>query len=68
MKSALLWKNSVIRWGYIEDYDYVFEEYAEISQTKLDEILSDDSHEIVGALEFEIEQCNLAKIQQQGQK
>ena len=53
MKSALLWKNSVIRWGYIEDYDYVFEEYEEISQTKLDEILSDDSHEIVGALEFE---------------
>ena len=53
MKSALLWKNSVIRWGYIEDYDYVFEEYDEISQTKLDEILSDDSHEIVGALEFE---------------
>ena len=32
MKSALLWKNSVIRWGYIEDYDYVFEEYEEISQ------------------------------------
>ena len=47
MKSALLWKNSVIRWGYIEDYDYVFEEYDEISQTKLDEILSDDSLEIV---------------------
>ena len=53
MKSALLWKNSVIRWGYIEDYDYVFEEYEEISQAKLDEILSDDSHEIVGELEFE---------------
>jgi len=53
MKSALLWKNSVIRWGYIEDYDYVFEEYDEISQTKLDEILSDDSLEIVGELQFE---------------
>jgi hypothetical protein len=53
MKSALLWKNSVIRWGYIEDFDYVFEEYDEISQTKLDELLSDDSNEIVGALEFE---------------
>ena len=53
MKSALLWKNAVIRWGYIEDYDYVFEEYEEISQTKLDEILSDDSLEIVGDLEFE---------------
>lgn len=53
MKSALLWKNSVIRWGYIEDYDYIFEEYEEISQTKLDEILSDDSLEVVGDLEFE---------------
>ena len=53
MKSALLWKNSVIRWGYIEDFDYVFEEYDEISQTKLDELLSDDSNEIVGALEFQ---------------
>mgnify|MGYP001134446843 CR=1 FL=1 len=53
MKSALLWKNAVIRWGYIEDYDYVFEEYEEISQTKLDEILSDDSLEVVGDLEFE---------------
>lgn len=53
MKSALLWKNSVIRWGYIEDYDYVFEEYEEISQAKLDEILSDDALEVVGDLEFE---------------
>ena len=43
MKSALLWKNAVIRWGYIEEYDYVFQEYEEITQTKLDEILSDDS-------------------------
>lgn len=53
MKSALLWKNAVIRWGYIEEYDYVFQEYEEITQTKLDEILSDDSLEIVGDLEFE---------------
>lgn len=53
MKSALLWKNAVIRWGYIEDYDYVFEEYEEVTQTKLDEILSDDSLEVVGDLEFE---------------
>ena len=53
MKSSLLWKNSVCRWGYIEDYEYVFEEYAEISQTKLDEILSADDIEIVGDLQFE---------------
>lgn len=53
MKSALLWKNSIIRWDYIEDGDYVFEEYEQISQTKLDELLADDNIEIVGDLEFE---------------
>ena len=53
IKSALLWKNAVIRWDYVEDFDYVFDEYEEITQTKLDEILSDDSLEIVGDLEFE---------------
>lgn len=53
IKSSLLWKNSVIRWDYIEDYDYVFEEYEQISQAKLDELLSDDCCEIVGDLEFD---------------
>lgn len=53
IKSSLLWKNSVIRWDYIEDFDYIFEEYEQISQAKLDELLSDDSIEIVGELEFE---------------
>ena len=53
IKSSLLWKNAVIRWGFIEDFDYIFEEYEEISQAKLDEILSDDTLEIVGDLEFE---------------
>lgn len=53
IKSSLLWKNAVIRWDYIEDYDYLFEEYEQISQAKLDELLSDDSIEIVGDLEFD---------------
>lgn len=53
IKSSLLWKNAVIRWDYIEDYDYLFEEYEQISQAKLDELLSDDSIEIVGELEFD---------------
>lgn len=53
MKSSLLWKNSVIRWDYVEDYEYVFEEYEQISQAKLDELLSDDSIEVVGDLEFD---------------
>ncbi len=50
IKSSLLWKNSVCRWTYIEDYDYVFEEYEKISQAKLDELLADDTVEIVGEL------------------
>src|SRR5210317_561516 len=50
MKSSLLWKNSVIRWDYVEDFDYVMEEYEEIDEAKLDEILADESLEIVGDL------------------
>ena len=53
MKAALLWKNAVCRWGYIEDYDYIFEEYERISQPNLDELLSEDGVEIVGDLQFE---------------
>lgn len=53
MKAALLWKNAVCRWGYVEDYDYVFEEYEKISQPNLDELLSEDGVEIVGDLQFE---------------
>ena len=48
MKSALLWKNAIIRWDYIEDYDYVFEEYDEIDEVTLDEMLSEDNVELVG--------------------
>ena len=54
-KAALLWKNGIIRWDYIEDYDYRIEEYDKIDQIKLDELLSDDDIEIVGDLEFENE-------------
>jgi hypothetical protein len=50
MKASLLWKNSVIRWDYIEDFDYVMEEYEEIDEAKLDEILADENLEIVGEL------------------
>jgi len=50
MKSALLWKNAVIRWDYVEDFDYVIEEYEEIDEAKLDEILSDENLEIVNEL------------------
>jgi len=50
MKSALLWKNAIIRWDYIEDYDYVIEEFDEIDEAKLDEILADENIEIVNEL------------------
>ena len=55
IKSALLWKNGIIRWDYIEDYDYKIEEYDKIDQIRLDELLSDENVEIVGDLKFENE-------------
>ena len=53
IKSALLWKNGIIRWDYIEDSDYVFEEYDEIGQELLDQLLADEDVEIVGDLEYD---------------
>jgi len=50
MKSSLLYKNAIIRWDYIEDYDYVIEEFDEIDEAKLDEILADENIEIVNEL------------------
>jgi hypothetical protein len=50
IKSSLLWKNAVIRWDYVEDFDYVMEEYEEIDEARLDEILADENLEIVNEL------------------
>jgi hypothetical protein len=47
MKAALLWKNSIVRWEYIEDYEYKFEEYDEIDQITLDTKLANDDTEMV---------------------
>jgi len=55
VKSALLWKNSIIRWEYIEDFDYQFEEFDSIGQENLDLLLSDDNVEIIGDLKYEQE-------------
>jgi len=55
IKSALLWKNGIIRWDYVEDYEYIFEEYDRITQTKLDTLLAEDDIEIVGELNIENE-------------
>ena len=53
VKASLLWKNGIVRWDYIEDFDYRIEEYDKIDQVKLDELLSDENVEIIGDLEFE---------------
>jgi hypothetical protein len=53
VKGALLWKNSIVRWDYIEDHDYKFDEYDEIDQNKLDLLLSDPEAELAAGLEFE---------------
>jgi len=50
MKSSLLWKNAIIRWDYIEEFDYIIEEYESIDEAKLDEILADENYEIVNEL------------------
>jgi len=55
VKSALLWKNSIVRWEFIEDYEYSFEEYSSIDQENLDIILADPDVEVTGELEYEQE-------------
>jgi len=54
-KASLLWKNSIVEWEFVEDYDYEFEEYEEISQANLDIILADPEVEIVGELSYDQE-------------
>jgi len=55
IKSALLWKNGIIRWDYVEGYDYEFEEYEKISQGQLDILLAEEGVEIIGDLNYENE-------------
>ena len=50
VKAALLWKNSIVRWEFVEDFEYEFIEYDEISQENLDVILSEPDIEIIGSL------------------
>lgn len=54
-KSALLWKNSVIRWDFVEDFQYNYEEFDKISQDNLDVILAEPDVEIVGQLKYDQE-------------
>lgn len=47
LKAGLMWRTTPITWRYIEDYDYVFEEFESVSREKLDLLLSEDEVEIV---------------------
>jgi hypothetical protein len=55
VKSSLLWKNAIVRWDYIEDFEYKFEDYEEIDQAELDMKLSDTNTEVVGNLDYELD-------------
>ena len=50
LKSAVVFGNSALTWGWEEQYDYVVEEYEEINQDVLDQLLADPDIEVVGDL------------------
>jgi len=52
VKSAVVFGNSALTWGWEEKYDYVVEEYETIEEGALDQILSDPNVEIVGNLQI----------------
>ena len=54
VKSSLLWKNAIIRWDYIEDQHYEFEEFDTITEEALDLKLADPEIELVGELEGDV--------------
>jgi len=53
IKSAVVFGNSAITWGWEESFDYELEEYASIQEGILDQILSDRNVEIVGDLQIQ---------------
>ena len=50
IKSAVVFGNSAITWGWEESFDYEVEEYDSIQEAVLDQILADRNVEIVGDL------------------
>ena len=50
IKSAVVFGNSAITWGWEEDYDYIIEDYEELQEQVLDQLLADPEVEIVGDL------------------
>jgi hypothetical protein len=55
VKSAVVFGNSAITWGWEESYDYVVEEYEVIQEQVLDQLLADPDVEIVGDLHIQAE-------------
>ena len=53
IKSAVVFGNSALTWGWEERFDYEVEEYDTIQQEVLDQILSDTDVEIVGDLNIQ---------------
>ena len=51
IKSAIVFGNSALTWGWEEHYDYIVEEYETIEEGVLDQILSDPNVEIIGDLQ-----------------
>ena len=51
IKAALMWKNSVIRWDYVDDSEYKIEEYDKLEQPELDFKLAEPNVEIVSESE-----------------
>ena len=49
VKATLLWKNSQVRWEFVEDHEYKFEEYATIDQNNLDLLLADPNTDLVSS-------------------
>jgi len=53
IKSAVVFGNSALTWGWEEIFDYEVEEYEKIQEVVLDQILADRDIEIVGDLQIQ---------------
>lgn len=51
VKASLLWKNAIIKWAYVKDFEYEFDEFEEVTQENLDLLLGEEGIEVVGSLE-----------------
>jgi len=51
-KAGLLYKSSPIRWDFVKEHEFSFEEFDEIDQMALDLKLSEEDIESVGTLEY----------------